>query len=205
MGPRPIRHGAPQSRIQRAVDTIVDTTQDSFGRTRKSPRSGAFRPLFYSAVRLSELTEDLVWRLYRPLFLLPDRIYTRPYLPLSTRGPVLFLWHTIFCHLFNAPIHMVRCVCRMVASSRTHPFRSMVHSWIFSCGEAKGRLHSWSPLVDERSQKDGEHTRHITVRHRPLRCFNRRVHPGGIRDYAIQGSWPSHCSKSSRAGPRSEF
>ena len=87
---------------------------------------------------------------------------------------------------------MVYRVCRMVASSRTHSFRSMVHARVLPCGEAKGRLRLRPSLVAERNKKDGKHTRHITVCQRPLCCFDRRVCPRGICDSAIHGSWPSH-------------
>lgn len=154
-------------------------------------------PSFFPTVNLNE---DLVWRFDCPLFLLPDRIYTRPHFPVSIRGPFLLLWHTVFHDLFNTLIHMVHCICRMVASSRTHSFRSMVHSRVLSCGETKGRLHHWFSLVEERSKKDGKHTCHIAVCQRPFRCFDRHLYSGGVCNSAIQGSWASHCSKSSQNG-----
>ena len=88
----------------------------------------------------------------------------------------------------------------MVASSRTHPIRSMVYTRIFPCGEAESRFRPWFALVEERVQKDGKHTRHITVCQRPRRRFDRRIYAGGVRDSAVQGSWQPHCSKLSQMG-----
>lgn len=159
----------------------MDATSNSFCRSREGARSGAFCYLYLSCAPV-KLTEELVWRLGRPLFLLPLCIHARSHFPFGARGHFLFLWHALFYPLFDALIHLVRRVRRMVAPARTHPIRSVVHARVFPCGEAKGRFCFRFPLVEKRGKKDDKHTRHIVVCHRSCRYFDRRIHPGGLRD-----------------------